>query len=110
MTFADDIADLWKKVPKEVADAEKPAHVARILRLTLQSKKIIAESGRPTAVLPMVRELVRRQYLRIPSEHVPFLEVTVFDLLANPIKKKLQESVSQFTPDDASLVRWFVSH
>lgn len=110
MTIADDVASLWKDVPKAPKPGFEPEYFASILRKTMQSKKMVVETGRPHTILPDVREKVRRQYLRVPSEHVKYLELTVFDLLANPLKKNLQPFVSEFTDADVELVDWFVSH
>ncbi|MBI4360407.1 hypothetical protein HY572_01395 [Candidatus Micrarchaeota archaeon] len=110
MTIADDVASIWVDVPKTPAPGAQPAYYASILRKTMQSKKMVVETGRPHTILPDVRERVRRQFIRVPSEHVTYLELTVFDLLANPLKKNLQPFVSEFTDEDVSLVEWFVSH
>lgn len=110
MTIADDVASLWTDAPKAPAPGNEAAYYALILKKTMQSKKMVAETGRPHSILPDVREKVRRQFIRVPSEHVTYLELTVFDLLANPLKKNLQPFVSEFTKEDVELVGWFVSH
>lgn len=108
MGIAEEIAELWAEVGNRPQKGREGEYYAELLRKTMLSKKKLAETGRPYTILPSLRELVRKQMVRVPAEHVPFLEISVFDLVANPLKTGLQKHVSQFTNSDLPLVEWFV--
>ncbi|HLD76298.1 MAG TPA: hypothetical protein VI874_04720 [Candidatus Norongarragalinales archaeon] len=108
MGVAEELADLWRDVPDKPAPGTENEYFTRLLRLTLESKKRVEETGRRYATLPTLRDLIRKRIVRVPAQHVPWLEVSGFDLVANPLKKSLQGFVSQFTSDDVPLVDWFV--
>ncbi|MBI2445540.1 hypothetical protein HYV43_04085 [Candidatus Micrarchaeota archaeon] len=112
MTIAEDVASLWqgvKPVPPKGAEA---AYYADLLRRLMLSKKQLEETGRKYSILPDLRELTRRTMVRIPAQHVAYLEVSVFDLISNPLKTHLQPYVSEFSTQgaDFELVSWFVRH
>lgn len=112
MTIAEDVASLWQGVKQVPTKGAEPAYYADLLRRLMLSKKQLEETGRKYSVLPDLRELTRKTMVRIPAQHVPYLEVSVFDLISNPLKTHLQPFVSEFstTGPDFELVSWFVRH
>lgn len=112
MTIAEEVASLWSGVKQMPVKGAEKAYYADLLRWLMQSKKQLEETGRKYSILPELRELTRRTMVRIPAEHVAFLEVSVFDLISNPLKKNLQPYVSEFSASgaDLDLVSWFVRH
>jgi|GEM_PF-2412257 len=112
MTIAEDVASLWQGVKQVPPKGTEHAYYADLLRRLMQSKKQLEETGRKYSILPDLRELTRRTLVRIPAQHVPYLEVSVFDLISNPLKTHLQPYVSEFatTGADYELVSWFVRH
>ncbi len=109
MTIADDIAAIWAGIGNKPTN-DKAKYYTDLLRRTMLSKKSVEESGRKYSVLPMLRDLTRKTMVRVPAEKVDFLEVTVFDLIANPLKKNLQPYVSEFCNEDIPLVDWFAKY
>ncbi len=112
MTIAEDVASLWQGVKQVPTKGAEPAYYADLLRRLMLSKKQLEETGRKYSILPDLRELTRKTMVRIPAQHVPYLEVSVFDLISNPLKTHLQPFVSEFssTGPDFELVSWFVRH
>lgn len=112
MTIAEDVASLWQGVLQKPARGAENAYYADLLRRVMQSKKQLEETGRKYSILPDLRELTRKTMVRIPAQHVPYLEVSVFDLISNPLKTHLQPFVSEFSNEgaDFELVSWFVRH
>ncbi len=112
MTIAEEVASLWLGVAQKPVKGQENPYYADLLRRLMVSKKQLEETGRKYSILPDLRELTRRTLVRIPAEHVPYLEVSVFDLISNPLKKNLQPHVAEFstTGADFELVSWFVRH
>ncbi len=108
MGVAEELADVWRDVPEKPKTGKEGEYFALLLRLTLDSKKRVEETGRRYATLPTLRDLIRKRIVRVPAEHVKWLEVSAFDLVANPLKKSLASYVSFFSSLDVPLVRWFV--
>ncbi|MBI5225668.1 hypothetical protein HY994_00320 [Candidatus Micrarchaeota archaeon] len=112
MTIAEEVESVWAGVQLKPKKGVEKAYYADLLRRVMVSKKQLEETGRKYSILPDLRELTRRTMVRIPAEHVEYLEISVFDLISNPLKKNLQPFVSEFktSGDDLELVLWFVRH
>ncbi len=112
MTIAEEVASKWQGVQQVPPKGKETTYYADLLRRLMLSKKQLEETGRKYTILPDLRDLTRRTMVRIPAQHVPYLEVSVFDLISNPLKTHLQPAVSEFstTGPDYELVSWFVRH
>ncbi len=112
MTIAEEVASRWEGVTQKPVKGQENKYYADLLRRVMLSKKQLEETGRKYSILPDLRELTRRTLVRIPAEHVPYLEISVFDLISNPLKKNLQPHVAEFSTSgaDFELVSWFVRH
>ena len=108
MGVAEELAGVWRDVPEKPQPGNEPEYFALLLRLTLDSKKRVEDTGRRYATLPTLRDLIRKRIVRVPAEHVKWLEISAFDLVANPLKKSLQAFASHLRDADAPLVDWFV--